>query len=64
MIGTMEIIVILLAALILFGGKRLPEIARNIGKAVNALRKEFNEFKKAMEEEDRQDKDSQGWRFG
>lgn len=50
MIGTMELIVILALVLILFGGKKLPEFARNLGKGIY-------EFKKACqghsEEEER-----------
>ena len=52
MFGTAEIIVVLLAALILFGGKRLPEIARNIGKGVRTLRRELKDFKDSIEADD------------
>jgi sec-independent protein translocase protein TatA len=34
MIGTGEILVILCVILLLFGGKKLPEFARNLGKGV------------------------------
>ncbi len=47
MIGTGELIVILCVVLVLFGGKKLPELARSIGLGIR-------EFKKAcggMEEE-------------
>lgn len=42
MIGTGEIIVILCVILLLFGGKKLPEFAKNLGKGIR-------EFKKACQ---------------
>lgn len=42
MIGSMELIVILCVVLILFGGKKLPEFAKNLGKGIY-------EFKKACQ---------------
>lgn len=42
MIGTGEIIVILCVVLLLFGGKKLPEFARNLGQGIF-------EFKKACQ---------------
>jgi len=50
MLGTSEILVIILAVLILFGGKKMPDIARNIGKSINALKQELREVKKSLEE--------------
>ena len=41
MLGTMEIVLIALAILLLFGGKKLPELARGLGTA-------FKEFRKSM----------------
>jgi sec-independent protein translocase protein TatB len=38
-IGPMELMLILVVALVVFGPKRLPEIARTIGKAVNDFRR-------------------------
>ena len=38
MIGTYELILILVIALILFGPKRLPELARALGKAVREFK--------------------------
>lgn len=39
MIGTGEILVILLIALILFGGKKLPEFAQSLGKGIREFKK-------------------------
>jgi len=49
-----DTIFILLAALVLFGPKKLPEIARQVGKILAELRRASNEFKFQMEEELRQ----------
>jgi len=43
MIGPNELMIILLLVLILFGGSKLPELARNLGRA-------SGEFKKAQRE--------------
>lgn len=40
-IGTSEIIIIVLAVLLLFGAKKIPELAQGIGKGMK-------EFKKAL----------------
>ena len=37
-IGTTELVVILLVALLMFGG-RLPEVARSLGKSVNQFKR-------------------------
>ncbi|HWZ50854.1 MAG TPA: twin-arginine translocase TatA/TatE family subunit [Granulicella sp.] len=42
---------IFLLALILFGPKRLPELARQIGKLMGEFRRASNEFRLQMEEE-------------
>lgn len=41
-IGTTEIVVMSLVILVLFGGKKLPELARGIGQSINELRKAAN----------------------
>lgn len=45
-IGIMELLVILVIVLVLFGPKKLPELARGMGEAVR-------EFKKGQEELDK-----------
>ena len=42
-LGTGEIIVILIVVLLLFGAKRIPELARGIGRGVNSFRQGLNE---------------------
>lgn len=39
MIGSMELIVILLVVLVLFGGKKLPEFARSLGLGIREFKK-------------------------
>ncbi|MBR6092507.1 MAG: twin-arginine translocase TatA/TatE family subunit [Bacteroidales bacterium] len=51
-IGTGEIILIVLAILLLFGGKKLPELMRGMGKGVK-------EFKDAMNEPTGEKKDDE-----
>lgn len=38
-LGLQELLVILLIVLILFGGKKLPELSKSIGEAIRELRK-------------------------
>jgi len=40
-IGTTELIIIAVVLLILFGGKKLPELGRGIGEAIREFRKSF-----------------------
>jgi sec-independent protein translocase protein TatA len=42
-IGTPELIVILVIVLLLFGAKKLPELARSLGSSVKEIRKGVNE---------------------
>ena len=46
-----ETIFLFFLALIVFGPKKLPEIARTVGKALNEFRRASNEFKAQIEQE-------------
>jgi sec-independent protein translocase protein TatA len=43
-LGTGEILLILVAALLLFGAEKFPSITRALGKALGEMRKAANEF--------------------
>lgn len=51
LIGFWEILLILVIVLIIFGPKKLPELARSLGVSIK-------EFKKAMEKDDKPKKTS------
>lgn len=54
-IGTTELILIAAIALLLFGGKKLPELMRGLGKGINSFKKGMNE---TIEEEQEPKKES------
>lgn len=47
-LGPQEMIVILFLALLLFGPKRLPELARGIGKAMREFKKATTEIEQEV----------------
>lgn len=53
-IGAPEIIIIALIVLLLFGGKKIPELMKGIGKGV----KSFKDGMKGVEEDIKQDNDN------
>lgn len=55
-IGTGEIILIVLAILLLFGGKKLPELMRGVGKGVKEFKDAMNEPSGAKKEEKPEEK--------
>ena len=48
-IGTFEILIILFIILLLFGAKKLPELAKGLGKGINEFKKASNEIKDEVE---------------
>ena len=49
-IGTGEILIVALVVLLLFGGKKIPELMRGLGKGVKS-------FKSGLKEEDEPEED-------
>lgn len=54
-LGTGEIIVIVLVILLLFGGKKIPELMKGVGKGVKSFKQGLNEvedeIKKASDDD-------------
>lgn len=47
-IGGMEILVILVIALVVFGPKKLPEMGRSLGKAIREFKSAGNELQEEL----------------
>lgn len=54
-IGFMEIMVILVAALIIFGPAKLPELGRSIGRGIREFKHAFSDVGKAFSLEEEPD---------
>jgi sec-independent protein translocase protein TatA len=55
-IGAPELVIILVILLLLFGAKRLPEMARSIGKSTKEFKKGMTEAATEEEEEEEEEK--------
>ena len=51
--GHWEIIIIALVILLLFGGRKLPELARGLGRGLRAFKEELKGVKTDIEETDK-----------
>lgn len=51
-VGMQELLLILLVALLLFGGKKIPELMKGLGKGVKSFRDGMN----GLDEADKEDK--------
>jgi len=49
--GGFEIVVILLIVLLLYGGKKLPELARGLGEGIKEFKKASNDVKEDIKKE-------------
>lgn len=50
-LGTPELIIIFLVILLLFGGRKLPELARSVGDSMKELRKGMGDDKTATKKD-------------
>lgn len=48
-LGPMEMILIMLALLLVFGAKRLPELGSGLGKGIREFKRSLNEIKAEVE---------------
>lgn len=57
-LGTTELIVIAFVIVLLFGGKKLPQLGRSFGSAITNFKKGLNETDKSEDEKDDNHKES------
>ncbi len=55
-IGFTEILILLVVVLLLFGAKRIPEIAGSFGKGITEFKRNLNDAQKAITEPPRSDR--------
>jgi sec-independent protein translocase protein TatA len=48
-IGTWELVIIFLAVLLLFGGKKIPEIARGLGKGMREFKRAASDIQRELD---------------
>lgn len=49
-IGTGEILIVALVVLLLFGGKKIPELMRGLGKGVKSFKEGMNDVRKELDD--------------
>ena len=55
-LGAGEIIVIALVVLLLFGGKKIPELMKGLGKGIRSFKEGMNNIEKEIENPDQEKK--------
>ena len=55
-LGTQEILVIALIILLLFGGKKIPELMKGLGKGVKSFKEGLNSIEDEKEDKKEEDK--------
>ena len=55
-LGTPEIIIIALIVLLLFGGKKIPELMKGLGKGIRSFKEGMNNIEKEIENPDQEKK--------
>ncbi|MBP3779767.1 MAG: twin-arginine translocase TatA/TatE family subunit [Prevotella sp.] len=54
-LGMQEILVIALIALLFFGGKKIPELMKGLGKGVKSFKEGMNEVTEVEEKQEKKD---------
>lgn len=49
MLGTTEVVVVVLVVLVLFGAKKIPEFAKGLGKGLKEFKDAKNDIKKTID---------------
>ena len=57
-LGAPEVFIIFLVLLLLFGGKKLPELARGLGKGIREFKKATSEIENDLKMDEIEDKSS------
>ena len=57
MIGTWEIVAIVAIVVLLFGGKKIPELMKGIGKGVKSFKQGMNEVEQEIKQIDENPKE-------
>ena len=55
-IGLWEVLIIAFVVLLIFGGKKIPELMKGLGKGVKSFKEGMNEVEKEIKDIDKEDK--------
>lgn len=55
-LGTSEVLIIFIVVLLLFGGKKIPELMHGIGKGVRSFKDGMNDVSDSLNVEDKEEK--------
>jgi sec-independent protein translocase protein TatA len=55
-IGPWQVVIILVVVLLLFGGRKIPELMKGLGQGMNEFKKALNDGEKQDTEEKKNDK--------
>lgn len=63
-LGFTEVLIIVLVILVIFGGKRLPEVGEGMGKAIRNFKRSFSEPEEIDVTADKEKKEDSGSKNG
>ena len=55
-IGLWEVLIIAFVVLLIFGGKKIPELMKGLGKGVKSFKEGMNEVEKEIKDIDKEEK--------